>query len=122
MRHVSRLESRLSHGVTRPLLPALATRCVRLRYSSTSAAYPERIAVLGGGVAGLSSAYFVSREFPKSKITVFEAGEHAGGWMKSKKVVVPGGEVLFELGPRTLRNSTVTAHLVARPRTQLHST
>jgi oxygen-dependent protoporphyrinogen oxidase len=121
MRHVSRLESTLRHGATRPLLPAFATRCVRLRYLSTSAAYPERIAVLGGGVAGLSSAYFVSREFPKSKITVFEAGENAGGWMKSKKVAVPGGEVLFELGPRTLRNSTVTAHLVARPHTQLHS-
>jgi oxygen-dependent protoporphyrinogen oxidase len=122
MRHVSLPESTLRHVATRPLLPALATRCVRHRYSSTSAAYPERIAVLGGGVAGLSSAYFVSREFPKSKVTIFEAGPNAGGWMKSKKVKVPGGEVIFELGPRTLRNSTVTAHLVARPPTQLHHT
>jgi oxygen-dependent protoporphyrinogen oxidase len=80
--------------------------------------------VLGGGVAGLASAYFVSREFPKSKVTVFEAGPNAGGWMKSKKIEVPGGEVIFELGPRTLRNSTVTAHLVAHshPPAQLHST
>ena len=63
-------------------------------------------------MAGLSSAYFVSKEFPNSKITVFEAGKNAGGWLKSKKVQVPGGEIVFEQGPRTLRSSTVTAHLV----------
>jgi oxygen-dependent protoporphyrinogen oxidase len=68
--------------------------------------------VLGSGVAGLSSAYFASKEFPNSKITVFEAGKEKGGWIKSRKVEVPGGEVIFELGPRTLRNATVTAHLV----------
>jgi oxygen-dependent protoporphyrinogen oxidase len=67
--------------------------------------------VLGGGVAGLSSAYFVSREFPNSKITLFEAGKETGGWIKSKRVNVLGGDVVFELGPRTLRNATVTAHL-----------
>ncbi|KAF1919270.1 hypothetical protein BDU57DRAFT_440344 [Ampelomyces quisqualis] len=112
-RHVSLRESPLRHYATRPLPPALASRRIRSRYSHsiTSSAYPERIAVLGGGVAGLSSAYFVSREFPQSKITVFEAGKDAGGWLKSKKVAVPGGEVLFEQGPRTLRNATVTAHL-----------
>lgn len=83
------------------------------RYSSSSASYPERIAVLGGGVAGLSTAYFVSREFPNSKITIYEAGKDIGGWIKSKRVEVAGGEVIFELGPRTLRNATPTAHLVS---------
>jgi hypothetical protein len=111
MRHVSVLPSTLRHVALQPLLPGLNSRWLRARcYSSTT--YPERIAVLGGGVAGLASAYFVSKEFPKSKITVFEAGEETGGWMKSKKVQVPGGEIIFELGPRTLRNSTPTAHLV----------
>ncbi|KAH7075007.1 hypothetical protein FB567DRAFT_536005 [Paraphoma chrysanthemicola] len=109
-RHVSLLDTTLRHVATRPALPALASICFRPRYSST-AAYPERIAILGGGVAGLSSAYFVSREFPKSKITVFEAGKETGGWIKSKRVEVPGGEVIFESGPRTLRNATPTAHL-----------
>jgi oxygen-dependent protoporphyrinogen oxidase len=113
-RHVSLLESTLRHVAVRPLLPAIASPCIRGRYLSTSAAYPERIAVLGGGIAGLASAYFVSREFPKSKVTVFEAGKDSGGWVKSKKVQVPGGEVIFELGPRTLRNATPTAHLVRR--------
>jgi oxygen-dependent protoporphyrinogen oxidase len=109
--HVSLLESTLRHVALRPLPSAVSSQCIRSRYSS-SAAYPERIAVLGGGVAGLASAYFVSREFPKSKVTIFEAGDQIGGWIKSKKVKVPGGDIVFELGPRTLRNSTPTAHLV----------
>ncbi|KAF2821618.1 Protoporphyrinogen oxidase [Ophiobolus disseminans] len=110
-RHVFLLESSLRHVALRPLLPALSSRCSRYRYSS-STSYPERIAVLGGGVAGLSSAYFVSREFPNSKVTVFEAGKEIGGWIKSKRVEVEGGHVVFELGPRTLRSATATAHLV----------
>jgi oxygen-dependent protoporphyrinogen oxidase len=69
--------------------------------------------VLGGGVAGLSSAYFVSKEFPNSKITIFEAGNETGGWIKSKRVDVPGGDIIFEAGPRTLRNATPTALLVS---------
>ncbi|KAH5152461.1 hypothetical protein HBH69_140690 [Parastagonospora nodorum] len=100
-RHVS---STLRHSAIRPAL------CTQHRYSST-AAYPANIAVLGGGVAGLSSAYFVSREFPQSKIHLYEAGKDVGGWIQSRKVGVEGGEVVFELGPRTLRNATVTAHL-----------
>jgi oxygen-dependent protoporphyrinogen oxidase len=115
---------RLTHNVTlreltwkrsaaRPLLSVAIPPCNRHRNASTSAAYPERIAILGGGVAGLSSAYFVAREFPKSKITVFEAGSNTGGWMKSKRVAVPGGDVIFEYGARTLRNATPTAHLVS---------
>ncbi|KAF2997686.1 oxygen-dependent protoporphyrinogen oxidase [Curvularia kusanoi] len=108
-RHVPLLESTLR---ARPLRMLLASQCNRLRYSSTSAAHPERIAVLGGGIAGLSSAYFASKEFPNTKITVYESGKETGGWIKSKRVQVPGGDVNFETGPRTLRNASVTAHLI----------
>lgn len=109
-RHVPLLESTLRARALRPLL---SSQCTHLRYSSTSAAHPERIAVLGGGIAGLSSAYFAAKEFPNSKITVYEGGTETGGWIKSKRVQVPGGEIKFETGPRTLRNATVTAHLVS---------
>ena len=66
-------------------------------------------------MSGLASAYFVSKEFPKSKITVYDSGKEAGGWIKSPRVEVPGGNVLFEYGPRTLRpgvNCMPTAQLV----------
>ncbi|KAH6644316.1 hypothetical protein C7974DRAFT_18507 [Boeremia exigua] len=107
-RHVPLLESTLR---ARGLRPLLASQCTRLRFS-TAPAHPERIAVLGGGIAGLSSAYFASKEFPNSRITVYESGDETGGWIRSKRVQVPGGEVNFESGPRTLRNATITAHLV----------
>lgn len=113
-RHVPLLKSTVRGGALGPLL---ASHCTRLRYSSTSAAHPERIAVLGGGIAGLSSAYFASKEFPNSKVTVYEGGKETGGWIQSQRVQVPGGDVLFESGPRTLRNATPTAHLVSSSRT-----
>jgi oxygen-dependent protoporphyrinogen oxidase len=118
-RHGELLRETMRHGALRTSTPILP-RCLptlqclfsspTVRYSST--AYPERIAILGGGVAGLSSAYFVSREFPNSKIVLYEAGKDIGGWIKSKRVGVPGGDVVFELGPRTLRSATPTAHLI----------
>lgn len=106
----------------RPLLASsqrLLLRCTAqcaVRYQSS---YPERIAILGGGIAGLTSAHFIAKEFPQSKVVVFEAGKDKGGWIKSRRVDVVDaegkkGNVLFELGPRTLRNATVTAGLVSR--------
>ncbi|KAF2850312.1 Protoporphyrinogen oxidase [Plenodomus tracheiphilus IPT5] len=92
-----------------PCLPLLQQR----NYASVEKSSPESIAILGGGIAGLSSAYFISKEFPNAKITIFESGKETGGWIKSRRIDVGNGQdVLFELGPRTLRNSTVTASLI----------
>ncbi|KAI4713813.1 hypothetical protein J4E89_001261 [Alternaria sp. Ai002NY15] len=104
----------------RPLLASSQRLLLRstaqcaVRYQSS---YPERIAILGGGIAGLTSAHFIAKEFPQTKVVVFEAGKDTGGWIKSRRVDVvdsegKNGNVLFELGPRTLRNATVTAGLV----------
>ena len=73
--------------------------------------------MLGGGIGGLCSAYFLSKEFPHSKVTLFEAGKETGGWIQSRRVQVQGqegksGSVLFELGPRALMKAIVTAGLV----------
>ncbi|KAA8624360.1 protoporphyrinogen oxidase [Pyrenophora tritici-repentis] len=100
----------------RPLLafrhgPRLVSQC---RYHSTD---PERIAVLGGGIAGLSSAYYVGKQFPNSEITLFEAGNDPGGWIRTRRVDVKDaegkeGSVLFEQGPRALRPAPATAALI----------
>lgn len=66
----------------------------------------ERIAVLGGGITGLSTAYHLSREFPRSQITLYEGSERLGGWLRSTPVEVDNGTVVFESGPRTLRWTT----------------
>lgn len=95
-------------------LPRAAIPLSRHRHYFSNQASPERIAILGGGVTGLASAYFISQEFPNAKIIIFEAGKETGGWVKSRRLDVPGSDknVLFELGPRTLRNATPTAFLV----------
>lgn len=112
-RNVRLLESTLRRALARPLL---SSQCNRRRFASSSAAYPEQIAVLGGGISGLASAHFVAKEFPNSNITVFESAKEAGGWLRSRRTAVPGGDVVFEYGPRTLRpglSSVATVQLVS---------
>lgn len=65
----------------------------------------KEIAVLGGGVTGLSAAYNLANSIPHANITVYEKSERVGGWIDSEVVPVNGGEVLFEWGPRSLRPS-----------------
>jgi oxygen-dependent protoporphyrinogen oxidase len=59
--------------------------------------------VLGGGITGLSTAYYLTKELPNAKITVYEGSERIGGWLSSKYVDVGNVRILFEQGPRTLR-------------------
>lgn len=74
------------------------------------------IAVLGGGITGLASAYFLTRQLPEARVTLFESTSRLGGWLRSKKVGVGHGNVVFEQGPRNLRpslpNGLVTLGLV----------
>ncbi|KAI7885441.1 protoporphyrinogen oxidase [Mucor mucedo] len=72
------------------------------------------VAILGGGISGLSAAYYLSKASPKSKILVIEGSKRVGGWIRSQRVP-PGyhssapslptdpNNVLFEVGPRSLR-------------------
>ncbi|KAJ8917138.1 hypothetical protein NQ315_012630 [Exocentrus adspersus] len=56
--------------------------------------------ILGGGISGLSAAYYLSKTLPKHPVTLVEASNRVGGWIKSFK---PTNEVIFEQGPRTIR-------------------
>lgn len=77
---------------------------------------PRNIAILGGGITGLSAAHYLARELPTAKITIYDSSDRLGGWLQSKRVDVGNGNVLFESGPRTLRPNTIpgmtTAELV----------
>jgi hypothetical protein len=68
-----------------------------------SAAPPQNIAILGSGITGLTTAYYLSQAPNAPKITIYESSPRVGGWLNSKYVDVPGGQVLFEQGPRSLR-------------------
>ncbi|KAF9145178.1 hypothetical protein BGX30_010053 [Mortierella sp. GBA39] len=67
------------------------------------------IAVLGGGISGLSTAWYLARTAPPNvKITLIEGTKRTGGWLHSDRVADPQypngkGSVLLERGPRSLR-------------------
>jgi oxygen-dependent protoporphyrinogen oxidase len=57
------------------------------------------VVVLGGGIGGLSTAYYLLRS-RAHKVVLVEATNRVGGWITSEKQ--PDG-VILEQGPRTLR-------------------
>lgn len=56
--------------------------------------------VLGGGLSGLATTYYLSRLMPQQKIILLEQSDRLGGWIKSEKI---DNEVIFETSARTLR-------------------
>ena len=71
--------------------------------TSTPNIRAQDVAVIGGGITGLTAAFHLSRDLPHAKITVYEQKSVLGGWVDSEHVEVKGGTALFEWGPRTLR-------------------
>lgn len=62
-----------------------------------------RVAIIGGGITGLMSAYQLAHDDSCDQITIYEKSPRLGGWLESETIPVDGGHVLFEYGPRTLR-------------------
>lgn len=56
--------------------------------------------ILGGGISGLSAAYYALNDARLSSVIILEASSRVGGWIRSR--ISPSGAV-FEQGPRTLR-------------------
>ncbi|CAH0551814.1 unnamed protein product [Brassicogethes aeneus] len=55
--------------------------------------------ILGGGLSGLSAAYYLLRKNPASCLTLIESSNRLGGWIKSNQIE----DVIFEEAARTLR-------------------
>ena len=116
------LESLLQACYTRPASHCLLRRQahpVRSFSAKPIAPNPDipDVAIIGGGITGLSTAYYLSRALPEStRIVLFEASHRLGGWLNSTSVDVDNGKVIFEGGPRTLRpsvpNGLITLDLV----------
>ncbi|KAF7426255.1 oxygen-dependent protoporphyrinogen oxidase [Pleurotus ostreatus] len=69
---------------------------------------PTHVAIIGGGLSGLSAAFHLSRRFPSTLITIIEKHTNLGGWAQSDRIQVKDehgrpSSVLLESGPRTLR-------------------
>jgi len=59
------------------------------------------VIVVGGGIAGLSAAYYAVREYPDWQVTVLEAADHWGGKITTARLPLDGGQVIIEGGPDT---------------------
>ncbi len=60
----------------------------------------KQITIIGGGISGLTLAWLlVQKRIPELKITLCEATNRVGGWIRSERV----SGFLFEEGPRSLR-------------------
>ncbi|PWY98749.1 Protoporphyrinogen oxidase [Testicularia cyperi] len=85
--------------------------------SSLAAASQQKrkIAVLGGGISGLTSAYRLSQKLPRDRydIVLLEKKPRLGGWIQSERVQLPSVSTkepstasltaLIEKGPRSIR-------------------
>lgn len=71
----------------RPRRPRRATQQRRWSSSESPAAphAPKDIAVLGGGLTGLTTAYYLTRFHPTAKITLYEGDNRLGGWLDTHK-------------------------------------
>ena len=105
--HVSRLVSSVSGKCA---VARLTLRCSARSYVTESTGSDvKNIAVVGGGITGLTAALYAKDAFKNANVTVYEAGSRVGGWLQSKYVDVKDGTVLFEQGPRSLRTKTLNA-------------
>ncbi len=59
-----------------------------------------KIVVIGGGIAGLSAAYYAAR-IPQAEITLLESGSQWGGKIATERVAFDGGQFVIEGGPDT---------------------
>lgn len=61
---------------------------------------PYKIAILGGGISGLSAAYYLNKKWGSNvQLSLFESQNRLGGWIQT----VEKDGFLFELGPHSLR-------------------
>ncbi|KAG0331290.1 oxygen-dependent protoporphyrinogen oxidase [Podila humilis] len=65
------------------------------------------IAILGGGISGLSTAWYLAKNAPASvSISLIESANRTGGWLRSDRIPDPRHpqeSILLERGPRSLR-------------------
>jgi oxygen-dependent protoporphyrinogen oxidase len=66
------------------------------------------VAVLGGGLTGLSAAYHLARRNPHVHVTLYEKTPRLGGWVRSERVELDDldgnrASLVLEAAPRTLR-------------------
>ena len=58
-----------------------------------------KCSVVGGGISGLTAAYYLKTLIPSLDVTIYEASSRLGGWIQTTNQ----NGLILEHGPRTVR-------------------
>ena len=61
----------------------------------------NHILIIGGGIAGLSAAYYAQKNIPDAHVTLIETDSHWGGKITTDRVTFDDGQFIIEGGPDT---------------------
>jgi oxygen-dependent protoporphyrinogen oxidase len=61
----------------------------------------NRIVIVGGGIAGLSAAYYATKNIPETQIILIESSNRWGGKITTDRVPFDHGQFIIEGGPDT---------------------
>ena len=61
----------------------------------------KRMVIVGGGIAGLSAAYYATQKMPATQIVLIESSDRWGGKITTDRVPFDGGQFIIEGGPDT---------------------
>jgi protoporphyrinogen/coproporphyrinogen III oxidase len=61
----------------------------------------NQIIIIGGGIAGLSAAYYAQKNIPDATVTLIESDSHWGGKIITDRVSFDDGQFIIEGGPDT---------------------
>jgi oxygen-dependent protoporphyrinogen oxidase len=60
-----------------------------------------KLVIVGGGIAGLSAAYYARKKNPDAEITLLESSDRWGGKITTDRVTFDDGQFIIEGGPDT---------------------
>jgi len=60
-----------------------------------------KITIIGGGIAGLSAAYYAKKNVPDAQVTLIESSDRWGGKINTDRVTFDDGQFIIEGGPDT---------------------
>ncbi|UTT90370.1 hypothetical protein NDA17_005684 [Ustilago hordei] len=110
---LSRTASRLSSGPASLVHSRSRPLSTSTRLLAAASTGKKRMAVLGGGISGLTSAYRLAQQLPKDRydVVLFEHQDRLGGWIQSERIALQATgaaassstTALIEKGPRSIR-------------------
>lgn len=60
-----------------------------------------KLTIIGGGIAGLSAAYYATKKIPNAQITLIESSNRWGGKITTDRAAFDDGQFIIEGGPDT---------------------